>query len=516
MNTSHRIRHLGAAPRVAVVAALTLIATGAAANAATQDAPHQASRAFVRLAIPARKVYVGQSIPVTIRAYFEGGTGVTLTASPLLTDSNFTLRAGEPSQGRTLIGGEPYLVVTWKDRLSPVKAGRYSLGIDLPSTLEWQDVTVPTPVPDDDSAAQDPFGADPFGDSLFGGGDPFAQMQKQMQRMMNRFTQSEVGPVQHREVVLHAPRVSLEVDALPAAGAPAGFTGAVGHFALAASADPMKLRAGEPISLSIRVTGEGNFDRVNVAGLPESSDFKTYTPSATDGKEEKTFHQPVVPLRAGVSAIPPVFFSYFDPDAGKYVTTSSAPIPLEVAPGTGAAATSNGAVPEATSGPTLAANADTIGTPVPTLAPVFTRRWFWELQAALGAAVGMAALLVVGRKRLFDDPRRQRRRRAARAVLEHRAAMDRALATGDATAFFAEARAAIQHSLGARLQLEPGAISLRELEARLDPDEVQRLRPVFDADAARFSAGGARDADLSPWKQLVDRELEHIERMEAA
>ncbi|MEO7032932.1 MAG: BatD family protein [Polyangiaceae bacterium] len=509
------------------LAAFAVLVTtlGAAAAPALPPSPNAPSappaqssasaRAFVRLEVPKRTLYAGESVPITVRAYYRVDTGVTVTGAPTVTGTDFTLRAGDPVQGSAVLGGVSYRVLTWKDHLSPVKAGRYALTVDIPSTLEWQDIVqrpAPVDAQDDDELA-DPFGNDPF----FGGSGAFQQMHHQMQRMMQQaFAEPEVGAVQRRALVLRAPQVAVDVQSVPLVGRPTGFDGAVGQFRLAAHADTASVRVGEPITLSFRVTGEGNFDRVDLPGLPASSDWKTYHPNSTSGPSDKTFHQAVVPLRAGIAAIPSTSLSYFDPESAKFVTTASASIPVTVAPGAGAAATANGNVPNAASGPVLSANADSAGRPIASLEPVFTRPWFWIAQGSGAAVLGALALALGTRKRLRADANRTRRREAERAVGSLRGAMDRALAAQDRAAFFVAARSAIQQALGARWQLEASAISLSEIEARLGPEEADKLRAVFDADAARFSGASQRQEDLAPWKDIVERELEHLNHLEAA
>jgi hypothetical protein len=523
-NLRNRRRALGLA---------SVIALGAFASSGTASAapPSTASiagssvtpRAFLRLELPKHAAYVGESIPVTVRAYYRADTGATLTGAPTLNEKDFTLGVGDPAQGSAVVGGVKYRVVTWKDHLAPVKAGHYAIGVEMPSTLEWQDVIAPRPAPsrqeqDPNATQTDPFGGDPFRDPFFAGtgGDPFRAMRQRMQRMTDEMQGPEFGPVQRKNVVLHSPDAILAVNALPAAGRPVGFTDAVGHFAIAASAEPTHVRAGEPITLSLRVTGDGNFGGVSVPGIAESSDWKTYTASAVDGKDEKTFKQPIVPLHAGVAAIPPASFSYFDPDAAKYVTLNSAPIAVDVAQGSGAIAGSNGNVPASTSGPSLTPNAEVIGRPVANLAPVFMHGWFWGLQLAPLFGLGAAALVVLGRRRLANDPHRPWRRMAKGALRKEREAMNRAFAANDVAGFFAAARGAIQQTLGSRWHIEPAAISLSEIQTRLGGDEVEKLRPVFDADAARFSGVGNRVTDLAPWKERIEQELDYLEQLEAA
>jgi hypothetical protein len=504
--------------RLAKAACALVALLGAFASPGTARATNtpNTSRAFVRLELPKRTAYVGESLPVTIRAFYRDDTGVTVKGAPALSSADFTLHGRDPEQSRAVIDGVGYLVVTWKDHLSPVKAGKYALSIDVPSTLEWRSA----PPPSAAMPSPDPFGGDPFGDSsLFaqGGGDPFAQMQQRMQALMNHaFADADVGAVRRQDVVLRAPVATLDVREVPAAGRPPEFSGAVGHFTMTASADPTRTRTGEPITLALRVEGTGGFDRVRVAGLPGSSDWKTYSPSAAESEGEKTFKQPLVALHAGITAIPSASFSFFDPDAARFVSVSTAPIPIEVAPGAAIAASSSGKTPEATSGPTLAPNADGAGRPRASLAPGFTQRWVWAAQGAAFATLGAAALLALRRRTLAADLDGPRRREARRVIEAHRAAMDRALAARDGTAFFAEARGALQQTLGARWHLEPSAISLTEIEARLDPTEASKLRPVFDADAARFSGQAVSMNDLPGCKATLDRELHRLSQPEAS
>jgi hypothetical protein len=463
----------------------------------------QNGRAFARLAVPKHTLYVGESVPITIQAYYVAGMGVTITGSPTANTADFTMKVGEGAQGRATIGSDAYTVVTWRGHVSPTKAGKYPLRITIPSTLEWQDVRRDAP-----SDTNDAFG-DPFGDlsDAFGrddrGGDPFAAMQQRMQRMMQRAYQDlQVGPVQKKDVVLESPRAELSVLALPSVGRPAAFSGAVGHFDLSANVDAATVRAGEPVELRVVVGGTGNFDRVSTPGVPNSKELKTYAPTATAKDDAKTFAQAVVPQRAGALEIPPVPFSYFDPDAARYVTLQSAAIALDVKPGQALAATSDGALPDATTRPTLAANADLDGKAVASLRPMIDHEKFWLVQLVPFGMLAAAASFIARRRRVAADPHHVLRRGASRALRRHRTAMKRAFAARDATAFFTAARGALQQRLGAMWGITPEAITLVEIERRVKGPQLETLRTVFEADAARFGVGAAAE-DLSRWNSAV-------------
>jgi hypothetical protein len=472
-----------------------------------------AARAFLQVDLPKHKAYVGESLPVTVRAYYRGGTSVTVTGAPALDSPDFTLTEAEPTQGRVDLGDSPYLVVTWKGRLSPVKAGRYVLGMTLPSTLKWQSV-VEHPVDPSGSSAggRDPFGSF-FDDLPMGGGqDILGQMQRRMQRMMSEAQSGfDLGAVQQKDVVLRS-SAALDVAALPTQGRPPSFSGAVGRFDVSASATPAQLRAGEPIALELRVTGQGSFDRLDTPGLAESDDWKTYAPSGKQADDKtKVFTQALVPKHAGVSAIPPIAISYFDPDAARYVTSATQAIPVDVAPGASIAAGSNGVAPPVASGPALAPDADLGGPSVSSLEPAFRRRGFWLAQAAPLLGLGGLFVGVLVRRRVLGDVDRPYRVRADRALRDYGTQMDRAVERRDPVAFFAAARGALQERLGARWRMRPEAITLSEIHERLDAGDGQTIRQVFDSDAARFSGASPEAPDLARWRQAVTEQLHHLE-----
>ena len=96
----------------------------------------------------------------------------------------------------------------------------------------------------------------------------------------------------------------------------------VGSFELAREIPDGEMRAGEPVTVTYRVTGSGNFDQVAVGGIEPSTDWKVYpgkTTSDVDGVTgTKTFTQTIVPAHAGALTVPAVSLAYFDPKAKAY------------------------------------------------------------------------------------------------------------------------------------------------------------------------------------------------------
>ena len=162
------------------------------------------------------------------------------------------------------------------------------------------------------------------------------------------------------------------------------------------------MTAGDPITLRLTVTGRGNFDRVSSGLLTHSPDWKSYKPVArfapadSIGSEgTKTFEQAVVPLQAGHIKIPPLSFSYFDPETAKYVTRTTTPLAIDVAPVANPSATAPAAAPTGNVGrPEFAPNRVEPGQFTSTLQPLFLQPRFLIANAScLGQPRGGLLLL---------------------------------------------------------------------------------------------------------------------------
>jgi hypothetical protein len=129
--------------------------------------------------------------------------------------------------------------------------------------------------------------------------------------------------------------------ALPDAGRPASFRGAVGQFELRVAAKPTQIAVGDPITLSISVVDRSRGGEELKTLQPPPVDAEVLgsafrVPSdplagTVDGAM-KTFTQTIRPTTTNVTQIPPIEFSWFDPAKGQYVTTRSQPIDIRVSP----------------------------------------------------------------------------------------------------------------------------------------------------------------------------------------
>lgn len=140
-----------------------------------------------------------------------------------------------------------------------------------------------------------------------------------------------------RRIVAIASPVTVEVKDIPEPR-PAGFTGGIGKYEVVASANPTKLRVGDPLTLSLefeRGPKSGSLDLIaapQLQAFPEVvNDFEVVDSNPTgriDGRTKK-FGYAIRPKRPGVS-IPALTFSSFDPVTENFTEVSTKAIPLFV------------------------------------------------------------------------------------------------------------------------------------------------------------------------------------------
>jgi len=500
---------------MAGLALLAALAAPRAARAATSRAP---ARALFRLQLDggARSLVVGQAVPVTIRAAFLAGTGVTLNGAPRLVSDGFTLSGlpDKPRQTEVRRDGLPYVELTWTGALTAIQAGAPAPAVELPVELSYRaPVSAPTP-PADDSDGNNPF-ASLFANTPLASDPFFAQMMKD--DPFKGFFQDLGGAVRQREVTLRDQAARVTV-APPPQPAPAGYAGAVGTFHATSDLSAGPFHVGEPLTLTVKVTGRGSFSRLASSGVAESQALSAYPPRATftagGGPTEgtKLFTQTLVPRQAGALEIPAVTLVTFDPQRHRYLTERTRPFSVTVAaaPEGEPAAASGAPSPRVEAAPRPArVEADT--TPR-ALLPAIRRPWFWWTAAALVAAACLASAAASAAARRLA--RRAFRRYQRRLVISQaRRRMDAALAAGDAPALFGAAREGLQACLARAWSVPPEAISAADVESRLG-SRGQQVRALFEqADRCTYGGAGRSPANLEHWRQVAAHELDALKEV---
>ncbi len=458
--------------------------------------------AFLRV-IPAKeKSYSGEVVPVEIKVYFRDGIKANLNSLPQLQGEGFVLQQleREPEKTREVVNNSRYTVLSWQSVLSGIKEGTHRVSVDLAATL-----LLP-------QQQRNPFGNHGLG------GDPF----------FNNFFSS----YHEKEVQIASPELDLTVLPLPVDGKPEGFTGAIGEFHLDVRATPLELAPGDPITLTMTVSGHGNFDRVQSPKMQSEKGWKTYTPSSEllndgdAGRGKKVFEQALVVKDPLIREIPGINFSYFDPVAAQYKTLTAASIPLAIQGGAVASTTALPVKEERTQETKSAVAIDTVQepeVPMSTLAPLqlspgslnqeltplFAKQWF-ELLAGLFVLLLFVAIIVKARAvRYANNPRLQRDQAMKHLLALRLKEIDQTLVENDTRRFLTACRRAIQEQLGLVWETEAGAITYADLQVRLVADSP--LLPVFRA--ADESAYGGQELSAQQMKEFaksVKKELEGL------
>ena len=146
-----------------------------------------------------------------------------------------------------------------------------------------------------------------------------------------------MGFKETEKLVVPSNPLSLEVDPLPEAGRPEGFTGLIGEYRVETTAMPTDVNVGDPMILNIEVSGPEYLADVDPPDLTQDPRFEEQfkiTQDTGGGRREGgkiIFSATIRARHSGVEAIPPVEIPYFDPDRGEYRIARSRPVPLDVA-----------------------------------------------------------------------------------------------------------------------------------------------------------------------------------------
>lgn len=300
---------------------------------------------FVEITGGKDKVYVGQPLELTlkiwIKPFHDAERNITLSEAnmwQLVSEQTawggFLDRMKELAANNQRPGGREVLRVdeTGTERsyyLYEITATVYPR---KPGKVDADDVQVVVDYPTALGKARDPFAGffegSGFGRSPFsnrGDDDFFASP------FRNQLTVSATRPVTG-QVKVHM----TEVLPVPTEGRPADYRGAVGRYSIVTQATPTAVSAGDSMTLNIGISGTGPMELLQAPPLSElqslTADFKIADQSLAGFVQDNTklFQTTIRPRREGVTQIPAIPFSFFDPDTGKYETALSEPITITV------------------------------------------------------------------------------------------------------------------------------------------------------------------------------------------
>jgi tetratricopeptide (TPR) repeat protein len=398
--------------------------------------------AFIQLVPETNIIYLGQALPVELKCYCRDNVSSQLPLPQFGSDNFIIGELSNPHQraSRVMVGDTVYNFFSFHTTATAIKTGAFTLG---PAT--WTLIVF--------SGQRDFFGR----------------------------------PVDSHQANFTSDTQEIRVLPVPTNGAPPSFSGAIGDFTLTqCDAGPTTVGVGDPITLKIKIVGQGAFDTValptnNEAGWRE---FKTYPPTSKFESSDplkiagsKYFEQVITPENAEVKEIPPFAFSFFDPALNDFRTLTHPAIPLTVH--------ATAATPQ----PTVIST----GTPPPdgqeqgeeivhikpmlgkvrTVGPPLLQQPEFLAWQALAPLAWICALARRKQKeKLANNPRLRRQRQVAGLVRKGLADLAQPATANDAETFYATVLRLLQEQLGERLDLPAPAIT----EAVLDDLPQKGLR----------------------------------------
>lgn len=420
------------------------------------------------------KAYQNESIPLTVKLCINN-LAVRDIQYPVFSGKNFSMEDfGEPKQYQETAGGILYDVIRFDTQIHAGAAGVLTLG---PASLKCNLIA------QNRNRQQSMFGEAFFGSDAF-----------------NDF----FGRYQAHPVDLTSNETAITILALPEAGKPADFAGAIGQYDFQLDADPKEVKVGDPITLKMLVSGAENLKTLMPPEFKGGDDFKAYEPETKQEATVKTFTEVIIPRNDKIKEIPAISFSFFNPEAGEYQTITKGPIPIKVNPLPKEEALKVYENPPQ-AGAEEAGAKETLGRDI-----VYIKELPGVLKLKgkpLCASIYFAAFQIVSvifligiflyskeRNRLLSDIRYARRLRASRKARKSLMILERLLETRKGPEFFDEAFKALREYIGDKFHLPSAGITISVVDDILQAKGVERnildkVKLLFaECDMARYAS----------------------------
>ena len=361
-----------------------------------------------------------------------------------------------------VVNGRNYRCVTWS---------QYVMFPQMTGKLEIPSITF------NGTVVQQNRNVDPF-EAFFNGGSGYVEVKRSIK----------------------APGITIQVDPLPQK--PAGFSGGVGHFNISAQLDKPTVKANDPVTLRVVVSGVGNLKLIKEPLVNFPKDFDKYDAKVTDktslttnGVEGNMIYDfLVVPRNQGKYTIPAIEFTYYDTSANAYKTVKTQSFSLEVERGDGTNATTDYAqaqdqdIHPIKTGKTNGKGVDGM---------FWGSSAYWTLLVLLIAL--FVALLIIFRKRAVEnaDIVKMRSKKANKVATKRLRQASRLMKQNRYGEFYDEVLRALWGYVGDKLNIPVSELSRDNISERLilrsvDEDTVSSFVGAIDeCEYARYAPGDA-------------------------
>lgn len=274
----------------------------------------------------------------------------------------------------------------------------------------------------------------------------------------------------------------LKVLPLPMANKPSGFSEGVGSFDFVVENIPSEVNQGDPITVRMRINGNGNLRSIKAPTFSADPRIKTYESSRISADESSAVFEQVLMLNdPTLTELPALNFSYFDTQSETYKTITRGPFPITV--------NANGSAAQVLTDLSLAtAHTEILGQDIMYLKPIphqwaqlnkprwYTHKLFLGLLPLPALLTTILGLILRQLRQLHANPTELRKRGALKAATPALKAADHAAREANCDAFYSELWRAIVLYFGDKLNLSAGEICETRLLAvlqRVDKKTVE-------------------------------------------
>lgn len=327
------------------------------------------------------------------------------------------------------------------------------------------------------------------------------------------------------------PAVVVRVVPPPEEGRPPSFIGAVGsNLTAEATLDTQTCNIGDPLTLTLSVSGNANLENVFPLDLPTvpglSRTFRIIEGVQTQTRErERRFLYTLRPTVAGTVELPPLPVSYYDVVSRSYQTVRTQPLPLRV--NETAVLTQTRVLITSDGGDAAMSGARAVLAVAPfNVHPDGARPgspWIprWVLLAAvLGPAIFIASK--AARPTIAALRRLRTAGRRATALAQAAAAIRAAAESADRGSGAAETGRAVRRYCATRFgiatadRMTPAELRDALVEREVDPSRAGELAALLDEGAAAVFGGVKHsDAGAAAWRERVIAAITAMDRRRA-
>lgn len=270
---------------------------------------------FVRLEVNKKSVYIGEPVVATYKLYTRVNSESRITRRPSLNGfSVFDMMEPDAQtvQNEKYKGKEYNVYVLRKAQLYPLREGEFELeSMDVENAVNF---------------IREDFAVDEYS----------------LMKMLRQYGEEGLHPdAWVREVVnTSSLPVKIMVKALPVGLTATGFNGAVGSFSISADLPDKPIRQNDVVDLKVTVSGSGNLPLLGHPDIKWPDSLEIYEAKVQEQLNNQTspisgkkiFTIPFSVTQVGKVELPPIVLTSFNPASGKYETSQTAGMLIDVAP----------------------------------------------------------------------------------------------------------------------------------------------------------------------------------------